>query len=202
MKTLATFLFLFLSVLQSRAGDWDLHANWAVGSNLMAPFPANDTIYINSGDVVRVHLSFMGGPPPPPSCFKINDSSTVYSANGNWDFYLAQPGSYEIVLICPTTVSQKSFVIMYGSPLGVEEKAKTNLAIFPSIFGKELTLDAGEKEIEVEFRLLNLAGQIVFEQRFTGSGPRKYDLGELPAGLYIAEVRAGNETRVQKLVKK
>jgi hypothetical protein len=113
----------------------------------------------------------------------------------NWSY--ANPGTgYKTA---PTNGSLDYWIIKFcpGSINDVQS-ADNSFSVFPNPFVKNLTVTISNEISTGKMTLLNLEGQVVFENRLDR---KTYDLGFLPAGIYILKLETTAGTLYSKIVK-
>ena len=81
--------------------------------------------------------------------------------------------------------------------LAIDEQQLTNIAIVPNPATNSITIQNIRSE-NYECEIFNIIGNSVMK----GSNQNAIDISKLTAGVYIVSVRQGNQTQIQKLIKK
>ncbi len=76
-----------------------------------------------------------------------------------------------------------------------------SLNIYPNPTSGNLTIDLGTEQENVEVKILNISGQIVYNQKYESTGTINYNI-EGPAGIYFVNVISGDgKMQTRKIVK-
>lgn len=173
----------------------------AYQENLMGPSDAYALEFDASGQ--RVFGTYYGGE-------KKEDGPHVMLTPSSKGFYLigltnsltgiATPGAYQDTFLGdPDSPSANySFIAHFVEEnLSVSTTETTDFVLYPNPVKDYLNIkNAGNAEYEV--RIFNMTGQQLLDGKFISSSA-PLDLSALPAGMYIARIKASNESIVYKM---
>ncbi|MCB9048754.1 MAG: PKD domain-containing protein [Lewinellaceae bacterium] len=149
----------------------------------------------------------------------LNNTSTGVGLSYNWDFgdgngsgepnpqhTYAESGEYTVVLTvsnaCGESVAEATVAAVVSGI--ADESWLSELSLFPNPNNGSFTVRLqGQPADHLNLNLLNVVGQPVFhlEDSFhTGYSQRNLDLKQLPAGVYILEVLAGERRAYRRVV--
>ncbi len=93
----------------------------------------------------------------------------------------------------------------FGEILSVESEENTTWKIFPNpLISGDLTIST-EGGSEIDLTVFDVAGRMVLEKKMERSSPKEpytIQLNQLHPGVYILQIRDGNEIKRAKLLKK
>jgi hypothetical protein len=148
-----------------------------------------------------------------PICARIqienhdNDSSCVYSDISNGVFYrLIQNGNYSVIIdaegytkkIIPVSV-EKDNLTQYDislSPIILDNP-------YPNPFTNQLNLFANKIGTDIELDFFTMYGQLVksINQKVLNSGIQTFDVSDITSGIYVLQVKIGNQTKSLVVIK-
>ncbi|HAS43415.1 MAG TPA: hypothetical protein DCS93_23245 [Microscillaceae bacterium] len=118
-----------------------------------------------------------------------------------------QTGSFNITLTTHNTqgcsaTTQRTLVVINSFVVGVAEQLKQQIGLFPNPGKQQFQLKLPALPAQAELQLTNLQGQVVFEK--TGLPRSKQsiflNLPKLPAGVYLFQVKWGDDSWTTRLV--
>lgn len=87
---------------------------------------------------------------------------------------------------------------------GTFEKAYLDetVEVSPNPFANYLEIDAGDLESKAEVKLVSITGQVLRTEKVELSGKTKLDFSGLASGIYLLEIRMGDNLVTKKVIKK
>jgi hypothetical protein len=86
--------------------------------------------------------------------------------------------------------------------LSVQENSFSSVAnIFPNPASQKTTLSFSTYQKQVSYKLINLSGQVVLEKSNLYGKEVKVNMSEIPNGMYLMEISAGQGNEILKIVK-
>jgi hypothetical protein len=130
----------------------------------------------------------------------------ILGAN-SMQYQVTQPGSYHVVAspdFCPDSTSDTAGLPIYvvidtNCDLGIGQHQNEAFSVYPNPVSDMLTVSANGLTIE-KLAIYNMAGQQVYVSS-PGIDHADFSVSSLSAGVYILEVRSGNNLKRMKLVK-
>ena len=118
-----------------------------------------------------------------------------------------QTGSFTITLTtqnkqgCSIT-TQKTLEVINSFVVGLSEQLKQQIRLYPNPGKQQFQLKLPVLPAQAKLQLTNLQGQVVFEKADLPRGKQvvKLNLPELPAGVYMLQVKWGDDSWTTRLV--
>lgn len=171
--------------------------NGLLHTNGAKPFDLNDTIKgsaINSSEYLWSITGSLNG----PSSFfllwdTIGESYIGFHISVNNQLYFGWiRGEYHL---------QTRFIIkdmaFQNFSVGVEEKWKPNIQLYPNPVSNYLTIDGLETKNQ-PIQILDIAGQILLEKEINQN---RIDLSQLAAGIYFLKIESNKKVEIKKIIK-
>ncbi len=151
-------------------------------------------------------------------------ASALTDANGEYNFSNLPYGTYHVYLdivgksgehwtvvldgntasntLVDFTVNNSGIVRATGTGI-VKDLLSIGVRAYPNPFDQQITLEMENIESrEIEVRLVNMSGQEVFSQSVSAlSGQATLETGNLPAGVYLLYVKAGEQIGTMRMVR-
>ncbi len=93
------------------------------------------------------------------------------------------------------------FSIVEQTSMSTTEISSENVKIYPNPTTGIVHIDMGSEEIE-NVNVFDQSGRLVFNKKMNNSKKASVDIGNLPSGIYIMEVKTKNSKQVTKVMKK
>ncbi len=98
------------------------------------------------------------------------------------------------------TASDSSEIIV--SPcVGISENGLSAISVYPNPTTGSLTIDLGTTYESVEFQVMGLNGNLLLQEKQSDVNVIRTDISELAAGMYLLQIKAGEQTMTVKLVR-
>lgn len=94
-------------------------------------------------------------------------------------------------------------IYTYDCPVGIEKYIYVNddIVLYPNPFNNSFSINNVLNTNQFRLRLINIEGRIVHDQMYLGN-KTTVNVGDLPIGIYIAEIISDQKTERKKLIKR
>ncbi|MEP5096935.1 MAG: T9SS type A sorting domain-containing protein, partial [Nonlabens ulvanivorans] len=111
------------------------------------------------------------------------------------------PNTAEIYFDFNPPIITNTFTSTFQTPLSIDTPQTVNFSLVPNPTSGSVQVNLQNGMLEnAQVVLYDVRGRITLSRKLTNNHPQ-IDLTELPAGIYIAELRNGDETYTTKVVK-
>jgi hypothetical protein len=111
---------------------------------------------------------------------------------------------YRVMVVNPGGNSEYSNVVDFTSDVfvGVETKTIAGLEVYPNPVKNKLLIKFGDQhQPGYEVSLHDLQGKTIFSSPVIRSGETELSMGELPAGLYLLQIKGTREKEIRLISK-
>lgn len=148
-----------------------------------------------------------------PICARIqienhdNDSSNVYSNITNGVYYrLIQNGDYSIIVDAEGYIEKKIPVSVVNGQLEQIDVRLSPIILdnpYPNPFTNQLNLFANKIGTDIELDFFTMYGQLVksINQKVLNPGIQTFDVSDIIPGIYVLQVKIGNQTKSLVVIK-
>lgn len=111
------------------------------------------------------------------------------------------PNTAEIYFDFNPPIITNTFTTTFQTPLSIDEPVAVSFQLYPNPTSGMVQVNLQNGILDnAEIILYDVRGRITLSRKLTNNNPQ-LDLADLPAGIYIAELRNGDEVYTSKLVK-
>ncbi|NNC85065.1 MAG: T9SS type A sorting domain-containing protein [Bacteroidia bacterium] len=94
------------------------------------------------------------------------------------------------------------YVFEYPSFVGIHENLSTNnINIYPSPFNEVLFINTVDNFGEIDLKVFNLLGEVVYQNRYFNNNKIELNLKDLHAGIYILQLNSAGATLNTRVIK-
>jgi len=171
---------------------WQTVGSWAAGTSFN-----NNTFYSATVELAKTAYNFPANAEFRFVCDASDNNDDIYIDN-----VVITATSQAIAGVAPTSGATQTTTFLasgiVSNTLAAEEGAGIELSVFPNPATDLLVVDLGS-QTEATVQFFNAAGSMVMEQDIKGS--QRFDMAQLPAGLYLVRVQSQGETLTSRVVK-
>lgn len=140
-----------------------------------------------------------------------NGASAEFRAGVNiifGDGFIAEEGSYMLAIITdvyctlPPAMLASEEVIVPQNQAGVLE-AETSFKVYPNPTSGDFTLELNGFDLssKISVEIYNMMGERLLQQEIFGSQAYRFDMSQMPKGMYILRLLNGDKAEMQKIIK-